>query len=241
MKSQEFRDYFDTYGYAGPFPTLTSGDFKKLQAKVRADHSYGLGLLRLALFKLGITGRDPIYDRKAHVESELAYKASTDPEILIRVEQLLGHELILWMSQVICRWPGHGGVDWHVDQINANVEGVHVSIALSDMNIKNGCLQVIPGTHKYDVDLNALAKNGDCDLSDAHSMARLADKIAPENAPHKLVSMELKAGEFFFTRGGLWHGVVTNHSLGTRMAMITRFMKPEFKDRVDHPQVAVDW
>jgi chlorinating enzyme len=203
MEKQALTEFFDAHGYAGPFPALTSERFLKLQTRVRRDHAFGLGLVRLALFKLKVIGRDPMYDREAHVKSQLAYDASTDPQILTEVEKILGRDLVVWMSQVICRSPGHGGVDWHIDAINARVEGVHVSIALSDMTERNGCLQVIPGTHKYDIDLDSLARKGDCDLSDAASMARLADRIAPENAPHNVISMELNAGEFFFTRGGL--------------------------------------
>ena len=233
------KDYFLTHGYAGPFPALDSSAFKTLQSKVRDRHKSLFWVLRLLLEKVKVLSSNPMDDREAHINSPMAFNASTDPNILENVSAILGSDLLIWMSQVICRWPGHGGVDWHVDKINANVEGVHVSVALSEMNRKNGCLQIIPGTHQYDVDLNALAQQGECDLSDVDSMLQLADRIAPENAPHEVLSIELKPGEYFFTKGGLWHGVVGNQTLTTRMAFISRFMRPEYADKTDHPCILV--
>ena len=193
----------------------------------------------MLLEKANLLTPRPTDNREAHIHSSLVFKASTDDAILDRVSAILGPDLLIWMSQVICRWPGHGGADWHVDQINFDVEGVHVSVALSAMNRKNGCLQIIPGTHNYSVNLNEMARQGKCDLSDAKSMANLADRIAPENAPHQVLSIELEPGQYFFTKGGLWHGVVANRTLGTRMAFISRFMRPEFSDKTDHPCVLV--
>ena len=237
LQMEDIKEFFLTHGYAGPFPTLNSEAFKDLQMAVRKNHHSPLWMLRLLLEKCNILESGRMDDRNAHINSDLVFKASTDDDILDRVSAILGPDLLVWMSQVICRWPGHGGADWHIDKVNADVEGVHVSVALTAMNHKNGCLQIIPGTHKYSVDLEAMAQQGKCDLSDADSMAKLADSIAPENAPHQVLSIELKPGEFFFTRGGLWHGVVANRTLGTRMAFITRFMHPQFADKTDHPCV----
>lgn len=233
------RDSFLTYGYAGPFPALSSSDFKALQSNVFSRHRSLLWVFRLLLEKVNLVSPNSLDNRDAHINSSLAFNALTDSDILENVSAILGPDLLTWMSQVICRWPGHGGVDWHVDKINANVEGVHVSVALSDMNRNNGCLQIIPGTHQYSANLNALAQQGECDLSDVDSMLQLADRIAPENAPHEVLSIEVKAGEYFFTKGGLWHGVVGNQTLDTRMAFVARFMRPEYADKTDHPCILV--
>lgn len=239
QSENNLKDSFLAHGYAGPFPTLHSSAFKTLQSYVWNRHRSLLWVLRLLLEKANVLSPNPMDDREAHIHSAMVFNTAIDPDILENVSAILGPDLLIWMSQVICRWPGHGGVDWHVDKINANVEGVHVSIALSEMNRKNGCLQIIPGTHHYSVDLNALARQGECDLSDVDSMLRLADRIAPDNAPHEVLSIEVKPGEYFFTKGGLWHGVVGNRTLQTRMAFVTRFMRPEYADKTDHPCILV--
>jgi non-heme Fe2+,alpha-ketoglutarate-dependent halogenase len=236
-QAEGFQDFFLANGYAGPFPKLNSKAFNDLQTVVKINHRTPFWIGRLLLEKANFLKPGPMDDREAHIHSDLVFKASTDDDILDRVSAILGPDLLVWMSQVICRWPGHGGADWHIDKVNADVEGVHVSVALSAMNRRNGCLQIIPGTHQYKVDLNKMAQRGECDLADASSMVKLADRIAPENAPHQILSIELEPGEYFFTKGGLWHGVVANQTLSTRMAFITRFMCPEFADRTDHPCV----
>ncbi|MEO0759416.1 MAG: phytanoyl-CoA dioxygenase family protein [Cyanobacteria bacterium J06648_16] len=142
----------------------------------------------------------------------------------------LGPDALLWIGQVVNRKAGGRGQPWHIDQINWEVSGVHASIAITDMNLSNGCLQVIPKTHHYQLsqsDLEAHAKAANADLWDGQAMVKLADQLHPENAPHQLVSLEVKAGQCFFTRGGLWHGVTKSIASQPRIALVTRYMRPD--------------
>jgi ectoine hydroxylase-related dioxygenase (phytanoyl-CoA dioxygenase family) len=92
-------------------------------------------------------------------------------------------------------------------------------------------LLVIPGTHKYEADLPALAEAGECDFTDAASMLNLADRMHPENAPHSIKAIEMSAGQYCFTRGGIWHGVSQNNDSRTRFGLVARFAKPDVKIR----------
>lgn len=189
------------------------------------------------LDQLDQSTKSNILDRRvAHITSKLVYDLATEPEILDDVAELLGSNILFWMAETIWREPGHDGhivkstgQIWHIDVINAWIKGVHVSVAVTDMTLKHGCLQVIPGTHQYDVDLVALAEAGECDLTDGLSMVKLADRLHPENAPHQITSIEMKAGQYCFTRGGLWHGVSRNNDTRTRLGLVARFARTDVK------------
>ena len=224
--------FFEKQGFVGPFDLRQIAKLEKLRDTLDEtiqnpqDDASEKPLEQLA---------SSILDRRvAHITSKLVYDLSTESQILNDVADLLGPNILFWMAETIWREPGHDGhivkstgQIWHIDVINAWIKGVHVSVAVTDMTLRNGCLQVIPGTHQYDADLCALAEAGECDLTNAMSMLRLADRMHPENAPHKVVSIEMKAGQYCFTRGGIWHGVSRNNDSRTRLGLVARFAKPD--------------
>ncbi|MDY7022154.1 MAG: phytanoyl-CoA dioxygenase family protein [Cyanobacteriota bacterium] len=193
--------------------------------------------------------QSPIMDRRiAHTTSKLVYELSTESKILDDVADFIGSNLLFWMAETIVREPGHDGhivkktgQIWHIDVINGWIKGVHTSIAVTDMTMKTGCLLVIPGTHKYEADLPALEAAGECDLTDAESLLKLADRMHPENAPHQIKAIEMQAGQYCFTRGGIWHGVSRNNDSRTRFGLVARFAKPdvEIKNFAGNPMPSI--
>ncbi len=193
--------------------------------------------------------QSPIMDRRiAHTTSKLVYELSTESKILDDVADFIGSNLLFWMAETIVREPGHDGhivqktgQIWHIDVINGWIKGIHTSIAVTDMTMKTGCLLVIPGTHKYDADLPALEAAGECDLTDAESLLKLADRMHPENAPHQIKAIEMQAGQYCFTRGGIWHGVSRNNDSHTRFGLVARFARPdvEIKNFAGNPMPCI--
>ncbi len=210
------KELFHKNGYLGSFSLTDTSSVKKLRETVESSSEIAQRLMST---------------RSAHIVSKPIFKVATDSSILERVSNLLGPDLLLWMGQVLVRKPGSSYVIWHIDELNYALNGVHLSMAISDMNIRNGCLQVIPGTHNYKENLAEYVKKGECDRYSAESMVQLADRLHPENAPHQIVSLELKSGEYFFTKGGLWHGVTKNQTQEQRIALVARYMKPEVNSR----------
>ena len=210
------KELFNKTGYIGPFILTDTSSVERLRQTIVTSSKIAQRLMST---------------RSAHIVSKPIFKVATDLSILDRVSNLLGPDLLLWMGQVLVRNPGSSYVIWHIDKINYAVNGVHLTMAISDMNIRNGCLQVIPGTHNYKENLAEYAKKGECDRYNAESMVQLADRLHPENAPHQIVSLDLKPGEYFFTKGGLWHGVTKNQTQEQRIALVARYMKPEVNSR----------
>ena len=74
------------------------------------------------------------------------------PDILDMVEQLIGPDLIMWGSQVFSKSAGDGlAIPWHQDGQYwpmRPLKNVTVWIAIDPARVENGCMRVIPGTHR---------------------------------------------------------------------------------------------
>ncbi|MGK7911345.1 MAG: phytanoyl-CoA dioxygenase family protein [Synechococcus sp.] len=212
-------DFYRKNGYVGPF---------SLSDRSLAERS----LLSSKSVLLKVSSKLHDQTRNLHVHSRVLFDMAVDSDIAEKLNLLLGPDLLAWTGHFIRRKPGNLGQKWHIDQTNYNVEGIHTTVALTEMNQDNGCLKVIPGSHNYGItnkDLDEFSSRGEVDLNDPQSVAALADKLFPENAPHPIVSVETKPNQFFFTKGGLWHGVSPNHTSDERRAMVIRYMKPEME------------
>ena len=219
----ERSDFFRENGYTQP---VFLADASKVKTLSNAINQFSQ---RRKQIKFSILS-PPYGDRKAHVFSKLVFELATDTVILDTLSSCLGEDILIWLGQVITRKPKSKGQAWHIDQINWEVDGVHASIAITDMTLDNGCLQVIPKTHLYNLgqtELEAKAKLADASLWDGEAMVALADQLHPENAPHQLVSLEVKAGQTFLTKGGIWHGVTRSTSEQPRGALVARYMRPD--------------
>ncbi len=75
-----------------------------------------------------------------------------DDAVLDLVEQILGPDLILWGSHVFCKPAGDGlEIPWHQDGQYWPIRPLAtctVWIALDHSTPENGCLRVIPGSHR---------------------------------------------------------------------------------------------
>ena len=76
----------------------------------------------------------------------------TNQNLLSIVEQIIGPDIVLWASAVLCKPPATGlEVPWHQDgqywPIHPRAT-VTLWIALDEVSVDNGCMRVIPETHR---------------------------------------------------------------------------------------------
>jgi hypothetical protein len=80
------------------------------------------------------------------------YDFAVRPEILDMVEQLIGPDIIFWGSTLFGKPAGKGkATPWHQDGAYWPIRPLatcSVWIAIDDATPENGCLRVIPGSHK---------------------------------------------------------------------------------------------
>ena len=89
---------------------------------------------------------------KGHLCFRRSYEFSRHPKILDVVEDLIGPDIYVLSSRFWMK-PGKDGtfVSWHQDSAYFGLEPnelVTVWLALTDSEPENGCLRVIPGTHR---------------------------------------------------------------------------------------------
>jgi len=144
-----------------------------------------------------------------------------DEKILDLVEQIIGADIVLWGSQAFCKPQGDGmEVPWHQDgqfwPINP-LATCTVWIALDDSLIENGCLRVIPGSHREKI----LYQH----LKEERSHIALHQQIdSGVFDPSSAIDVELEAGQMSFHDVYLIHGSNPNRSPRRRAGYAIRYM-----------------
>ena len=143
------------------------------------------------------------------------------PEILDMVEQVIGNDFALWNSSLFAKPASDGqATPWHQDGEYWPIRPVAtctVWIAVDDANTSNGCLRVIPGSHKRE-DLLRHRTNPDPNLT-------LNQELLPaEFDESQAVEIELEAGQISLHDVYLYHGSEANHSDRARRGMTLRYM-----------------
>jgi ectoine hydroxylase-related dioxygenase (phytanoyl-CoA dioxygenase family) len=122
-----------------------------------------------------------------------------------------------WHDQLFCKPAHHGGVvAWHQDYSywTRTVEMQHLTCwcGLDDATEENGCLQYVPGSHRWGLlDKPALAG----EMDGLMSMLNETQKEA-----FKPVSIPLQAGYAAFHHPLLVHGSYANYSDRSRKAFV---------------------
>jgi ectoine hydroxylase-related dioxygenase (phytanoyl-CoA dioxygenase family) len=144
-----------------------------------------------------------------------------DDAIVGLVEQLIGPDVILWGCQIFCKPPGDGmEVPWHQDGHYwpiAPLATCTVWIAIDDSVIENGCLRVIPGSHRE----QALHRHLKEDRDDVVLNQRVADGLFDEGPA---VDVELEAGQMSLHDVYMIHGSNPNRSTRRRAGLAIRYM-----------------
>jgi non-heme Fe2+,alpha-ketoglutarate-dependent halogenase len=159
--------FFEANGYVGPFTLCTAREMKKIRERI--DRAL------LIPERLGVGGWDgegavgesdyytqsPIYGmrtgRHRHLDLLVVLDLLTHPAISQRVASLLGPNLLLWRSNFFIKGPGGPKVLWHQDFDFSSDQGlpaldpvrnITTWVAVDDTDIPNGCVQLLPGTHR---------------------------------------------------------------------------------------------
>jgi hypothetical protein len=143
------------------------------------------------------------------------------PDILDILEQISGPDLILWSGTIFHKPAGHGKrTPWHRDgefwPLNP-LATTSVWVAGTESTVDNGCLRLIPGSHK----VNDVGRHHDADLADVIFEREIdADLFDPSAA----VDIELEPGQMVFFDVRMLRGGEPNRSARPRTAWSARYM-----------------
>lgn len=149
------------------------------------------------------------FARFAHLDDRLGSIAH-DPAILDVVGRLLGGEPHMFQDMALIKPPGAGREKpWHQDnaffRMVPGTPIVGVWIALDDATLENGCMRVIPGSHREGPKRHALLR--DLQICDN-------DVEVP-----RVVAIPLPSGGLMFFDGLMHHGTPANRTNSRRRAM----------------------
>ena len=141
------------------------------------------------------------------------------------VEDLLGPNILCWSSDFFIK-PAHdpGFVSLHQDTTYAGLtpyDGiVNVWLAFTPSKSANGCLQVVPGTHKLGQlpHTNTFAENNLLFFGQTAELGNEANQIA---------EIQLKPGEASLHHMAIVHGSQPNHSDIPRVGYVLRYIRPD--------------
>jgi ectoine hydroxylase-related dioxygenase (phytanoyl-CoA dioxygenase family) len=144
-----------------------------------------------------------------------------DPRIVEIVSGVLGDDIVLWGCHVFCKPAGDGyETPWHQDGHYWPIRPLAnctVWVALEESTVENGCLRVVPGSHRarhlhehlhedrQDLTLNQRLAAGSFDESDA-------------------VDVELEPGQMSLHDVYMIHGAQPNRSTRRRTGVALRYM-----------------
>ena len=132
------------------------------------------------------------------------------PDILAKVEDILGEEPLLAQDMALLK-PPHGGGEkpWHQDMafgaLSFKNPVIGVWIALDEAGLDNGCMHVIPGSHAEGATPHYAIR--DWQICDTHVPVE------------RDVTVPLKPGGVLFFHGLIKHGTPPNYSAKRRRAL----------------------
>ena len=137
------------------------------------------------------------------------------------VEQVLGGDFALWNSSLFAKPAGNGrATPWHQDGEYWPIRPVAtctVWIAVDDSNTENGCLKVIPGSHKASRLLQHRTNpNPNLTLNQ--------ELLSSDFSESKAVNLVLEAGQVSLHDVRMVHGSEPNRSPHPRRGMTLRYM-----------------
>ena len=166
------------------------------------------------------------FDRM-HLFFDWAYQIVTHDGLLDVVEAILGDDILVYGTLVLGKQPHDlRYASWHQDSFYS---GLHLTpsttawIALTPSHQGNGCMRVIPGSHR----LGAVEHET---VTDPNLLNRRGERIKIDVDESEAVDVVLKPGEISLHESTLVHGSTPNMSDEPRIGFIVRFVTSRMRN-----------
>jgi non-haem Fe2+, alpha-ketoglutarate-dependent halogenase len=235
--------FFDEHGYLGPFTTYEPERVDAIWKKVRVQ----------LLNKKQAIYPDVKMNYDRHLDIKLLSDVVSHPEIVSRVQSILGPNVLCWRTEWFPKYPGDEGTAWHQAESFVAFEGdkklvptqphdgsweVTVWFAFTEVTREMACLKVIPGTHRtwfFDEHRNvpydpSTTMKGTGAGFYGYDFEKL--KIDPNWRPDesKALHFEMQAGEAFMFTSRCLHASEPNITKDrTRMGLAIRYVPTDVR------------
>lgn len=172
---------------------------------------------------------------RLHLFFKWAHRLVTQQALLNAVGDILGDDILIYGTLVFYKPPHDSSyASWHQDSVYS---GLHLTpstsawIALTASHQANGCMRVIPGSHK-------LGSLNHVNVCDPNLLNRRGERVNMTVDESRAVDVLLQPGEMSLHQSTIVHGSNPNQSDEPRIGFIVRFVTSQFTNR-DWPLLRV--
>jgi non-heme Fe2+,alpha-ketoglutarate-dependent halogenase len=214
---------YERDGFLFPLPVLSADEVLQYR-----------GALEELEAQLGGTVK-PAQLVQPHLHFRWAYDLTTHPAVLDVVEAIIGPNILVHTTSIFCKYPHDPSyISWHQDGYYWRLDAprlVSAWIALSDSYPENGCMRVLPGTHRQPL-AHCERRHEDNLLASGLTVAGDIDQTAA-------VDLVLRAGEMSLHHVYIVHGSEPNRSANKRIGVAIRYVAPDVSQALDHHVVVL--
>lgn len=168
----------------------------------------------------------PELHQKMHLVFPWVADLIRNPNILHAVQEILGPNILCWTTNLFAK-DAHSKqfVSWHQDAPYWGLEPHDVLtawIALSPSHLENGCLKVVPGSHKKELSPHR-------DSFNKNNLLTRGQEIQVEVSKQDAHPIELQPGEMSLHHVRIVHGSGPNTSNDRRIGIAIRYLPTHVK------------
>jgi ectoine hydroxylase-related dioxygenase (phytanoyl-CoA dioxygenase family) len=162
-----------------------------------------------------------------HLFFEWAHRLATHDAVLDAIQDVLGGDIWVYSTLIFYNPPRDSGyVSWHQDSFYSGLNltpSVSAWIALTQSDSANGCMRVIPKSHRQGL-LNRI------DAGDESKLLRRGEQAPTVNEADAL-DVVLQPGEMSLHHSAILHRSNPNTSGSPRIGFIVRFVTDQITNR----------
>ena len=203
LTSQQL-DHYKNKGYVSPVSALSSIEAKEIRDEIEKIEKNWPGAL------------EGINRNYIHLISPMLNKICLNKNILDAVESVIGKDILICGTTLFIKDPKEKGfVSFHQDAKYIGLEPnnwVTVWVAITDANENNGCMRMLPGSHKDNL------KHHEEKFDDNNLLTRgqTIENVSLDNTDPVI----LKAGEMSLHHPLIVHGSGLNYSNDRRIGFV---------------------
>ena len=224
LRAEQVHNYQES-GILFPVPALVPSEVNQFRRALEALE-----------FHLG-PQPSPKSFRQLHLHHRWAFDLATHPAVLDAVENILGSDILVHSTSLFHKRANDGAyVSWHQDGYYWGLETpslVSAWIALSDSTRENGCMRVVPGSHK-----SGQLLHGETSVS-KHNLLTSGLEIAVVVDENLATDVVLRAGEMSLHHVDIVHGSEPNRSSTDRIGFAVRYLGAGIRQSLPHHAVVL--
>jgi len=160
------------------------------------------------------------YQAKVYTILRSPLELATHPRVLTVVKALIGPNVLLWNGTYIVKEPHTPAfVSWHQDLAYWGLDGddqVSMWLALSPARVENGCMRMVPGSHRAGRRGHRTTRDDDNVLYQGQTVEHVEESAA--------LACELDPGQASFHHGWTLHSSLPNVSDERRIGFNAQYI-----------------